>query len=121
MSYLEQSNMWEQRTLNSHLKHIKRSRDRSRNWKFNENVIFDIDLYGKLQSIVGKRHKFVKKVLKLTKVCMERVKGIEPSSLAWKARALPLSNTRKRFAIFDCRFAIISDQASQINNERDLS
>jgi hypothetical protein len=26
---------------------------------------------------------------------MERVKGIEPSSLAWEARALPLSYTRK--------------------------
>ncbi len=26
---------------------------------------------------------------------MERVKGIEPSRLAWKARALPLSYTRK--------------------------
>ncbi len=29
---------------------------------------------------------------------MERVKGIEPSSLAWKARALPLSYTR----LFSC-------------------
>ncbi len=28
---------------------------------------------------------------------MERVKGIEPSSLAWKARALPLSYTRLFF------------------------
>ena len=27
---------------------------------------------------------------------MERVKGIEPSQLAWKARALPLSYTRSR-------------------------
>ena len=26
---------------------------------------------------------------------MERVKGIEPSQLAWKARALPLSYTRE--------------------------
>ena len=27
---------------------------------------------------------------------MERVKGIEPSSLAWEAKALPLSYTRDR-------------------------
>ena len=30
-------------------------------------------------------------------VLLERVKGIEPSQLAWKARALPLSYTRKLF------------------------
>lgn len=28
------------------------------------------------------------------KCCLERVKGIEPSSLAWEAIALPLSYTR---------------------------
>ena len=27
-------------------------------------------------------------------LCLERVKGIEPSSLAWEAKALPLSYTR---------------------------
>ena len=27
-------------------------------------------------------------------VCMERVKGIEPSSSAWKAEVLPLNYTR---------------------------
>ena len=32
---------------------------------------------------------------------MERVEGIEPSSLAWKARALPLSNTRIIFGAED--------------------
>ena len=30
---------------------------------------------------------------------MERVKGIEPSSLAWEAKALPLSYTRRRYWI----------------------
>ena len=34
--------------------------------------------------------------LSYERICsMERVKGIEPSQLAWKARALPLSYTRK--------------------------
>ena len=28
--------------------------------------------------------------------CLERVKGIEPSSLGWEPRALPLSYTRVR-------------------------
>ena len=28
------------------------------------------------------------------KICMERVKGIEPSSSAWKAEVLPLNYTR---------------------------
>ena len=32
-------------------------------------------------------------------VKMERVKGIEPSSLAWEAKALPLSYTRRRMPI----------------------
>src|SRR5262249_39595563 len=35
--------------------------------------------------------------------CPERVKGIEPSSPAWKAGALPLSYTRK--PIHDCKTA----------------
>ena len=35
------------------------------------------------------KHKFPKK-----KEEVERVNGIEPSQLAWKARALPLSYTR---------------------------
>jgi hypothetical protein len=30
---------------------------------------------------------------------LERVKGIEPSSLAWEAKALPLSYTRRIFRI----------------------
>jgi hypothetical protein len=30
---------------------------------------------------------------------LERVKGIEPSSSAWKAVALPLSYTRERIAV----------------------
>ena len=35
----------------------------------------------------------------LGKVALERVKGIEPSSSAWEAAALPLSYTRKALAI----------------------
>jgi hypothetical protein len=31
---------------------------------------------------------------------MERVKGIEPSSSAWKAAALPLSYTREFASVF---------------------
>ena len=33
-------------------------------------------------------------------VVLERVKGIEPSQLAWKARALPLSYTRALICVF---------------------
>ena len=35
---------------------------------------------------------------------MERVKGIEPSSLAWKAIALPLSYTRDFNDLAPCAF-----------------
>ena len=31
----------------------------------------------------------------MKKVCLERAAGIEPAWLAWKARALPLSNARR--------------------------
>ncbi len=31
---------------------------------------------------------------------VERAKGIEPSSLAWKARALPLSYARERLKVY---------------------
>ncbi len=34
---------------------------------------------------------------------MERAMGIEPTWLAWKARALPLSYARVRLAFFDKR------------------
>jgi hypothetical protein len=46
---------------------------------------------------------------------LERVAGIEPASLAWKARALPLSNTRGRKQGLYCtimRMNVKSDRMS---------
>jgi hypothetical protein len=40
------------------------------------------------------RFKKLAATLPVAKGDMERVKGIEPSSVAWKATALPLSYTR---------------------------
>jgi hypothetical protein len=46
---------------------------------------------------------------------LERVKGIEPSSSAWKAVALPLSYTRIR--VLHSRYAILPEMVGEVGLE----
>ena len=49
------------------------------------------------------------------RVCLERVKGIEPSSQAWEARILPMNYTR--MVIIDREYYTIFYKKKQDNNK----
>ncbi len=52
---------------------------------------------------------------------MERVKGIEPSSSAWKAEVLPLNYTRIKKCIFLTAEIIIAISLKQIKRKFNIS